>query len=163
MPYALAGSMALNMWGAAQKSKAMAQEEAANIAAQREMDRLTFNRQQQQYMQQVVGIKQQETVDSLNIGIAASQAESQLSLHKAGSNLAGASINELDAEISREVHNDLMASQRQSDQALTNLDQERIQANENRQIKANMRRPPDYTKMLSSAFLQSAASGLGRL
>lgn len=161
--YAMAGSMALNIWGASQKAKAMAQEEASNIEAEREMNRLNFNRQQQQYAQQMSGLKQQQTVDSFNISLSSSQAEGQLALHKSGTNLAGASINELDAEISREAHADLMASQRQFNQASTNLNQERIQANENRQIQADQRKTADYTQLIKSAFLSSAASGLGKL
>lgn len=161
--YFMAASMALNVWGAGQKAKAMAEEEASNIETQREMDRLTFNRQQQKFLQDSVNVKRQQTVDSFNIDLAASQAEDQLALFKAGTNLSGSSINDLDAEISRSVHADVMASQRQTDETLTNLNQERIQANENRRISADLRRPADYTQIIKSAFLQSAANSLGSM
>lgn len=161
--YQMAGAMALNMWGAGQKAKAMAQEEAQNIETQREMDRLTFNRQQQKYLQDTTNLRRQSTLDSFNIGLAAAQAEDQLALHKSGTNLTGSSMNDLDAEISRSVHADTMAAKRQEDETFTNLNQERIQANQNRQISADMRRPADYTQIMKSAFLQSAAAGLGSM
>lgn len=163
MAYFMAASMALNVWGAGQKAKAMAQEEAANIETQREMDRLAFNRQQQKFMQDSVNTKRQLTMDTFNINLAAAQAEDQLALHKAGTNLSGSSINDLDSEISRSVHADRMSSQRQFDETQTNLNQERTQANQNREISANLRKPADYTQIIRSAFLSSAANGLGQL
>jgi len=158
--YAMAGSMALNIWGAAQKAKAMAQEEASNIETQREMDRLAFNRQQQKFLQDSSNSKRQQTLDSFNINLASAEAQDQLTLMKSGTNLTGSSINDLDAEISRSVHADVMASQRVADETATNLNQERIQQNQNRQVQADMRRPPDYSQIVKSAFLSSAASGL---
>jgi hypothetical protein len=154
--YAKAAGAALKIWGAASQARALAKEQAANIEAERQMERLAFNRRQQKFLQDTTNVLRQQTVDKVNIRVAAAEAQDELELHRAGSNLTGASMNELDGQIARGAHADMMASKRATDESLTNLNQQRIQQNENRIETTRQRKVGDYTSIIKSAMIGAA-------
>jgi len=138
--YQIAAQVALSMYTSGLAAKARLQEEQANAIAQADRRRLQFNRDQAAFLQNVNAAKRQETSEQFNIGLAAAEAEDNLKLVQAGSGLSGASINELDDEISRQVGADRIASHRNEIQTLDQLNQQRIGNNENRSIETNMAR-----------------------
>lgn len=160
--YALAASAALSIYGAAKAAKAQAEEATANNIAATEKRRLEFNREQQAYMQNMNALSKQNTADNFNIGLAAAEAQDQLALARAGSGLSGASVNELDDEISRSVGADRVAANRAMIDGQDNLDRNRINANENRLLAANQSRSQDYTRGIKDSLLGAAAPFIGK-
>lgn len=156
--YQLAASMGLAMVSAGLAAKAKAEEDLANNVAQTERRKLQFNRDQQAYLQNMGAAKRQATSDTFNINLAAAEAEDQLALSRAGSGLTGASINELDDEIARSVGADRVAAQRNLENTQDSLDQQRIGANENRQIEANQKR---FLPNVGKDILMAGAGALG--
>jgi hypothetical protein len=158
--YAKAAGAALKIWGAAKQAKALAKEQAANIEAERHMERLAFNRRQQKFLQDTTNVLRQQTMDKVNIRVAAAEAQDELELHRAGTGLAGASMNELDGQIARGAHADMVAAKRNADESLTNLNQERIQQNENRIQTTKQRQVADYRRMIGTAMISAAGDAL---
>lgn len=160
--YQLAASAALSIYGASQAAKAQAEQATADNIAQAEKRRLEFNRDTQAYFQNMNSAARQNTADNFNIGLATAEAQDALALAKAGSGLSGASINELDDEISRGVGADRVAAQRSLIDAQDSLNRDRLNKNENRLISANQARAQDYSKGITDAIIGSAAPFVGK-
>lgn len=156
--------MALSIYSAAQASKAKAKQETQDAIARQERANLQFNREQQAYMQNVTATKRQETSDLFNISIAAAEAEDNLALATVGSGLGGASVNELNDEISRQVGADKIAVHRGTINQLDQLDQQRLGANENRTLEANQAKATtNVFKDIQNAAFGAGAQALGQL
>lgn len=160
--YQLAASAALSIYGAAMTAKAQAEQATADNIAAQEKRRLEFNRDQQAYLMNMNAAAKQSTADNFNISLAAAEAQDQLDLAKAGSGLAGSSINELDDEISRSVGADRVSAQRSLIDSQDKLNQNRITNNENRLFQANQARSQDFTKGISNALIGAAAPLVGK-
>lgn len=156
--------MAISMYSAAQASKAKAEEEMANNVARTEKRRLEFNRDQQTYLQNLSATKRQETSDLYNINIAAAEAQDSLAMARAGSGLSGASMNELDDEITRAISSDQISVHRGTMNAQDQLEQQRIGANENRQIDANQARTSSNpSRDIANAAIGSLGQGIASM
>ena len=156
---AIAGaSAAISLWSSFQKMEAQDKELAANIKAEGEKRKLESKRKFQSFMLNTSRVQDQRALDTINTRIAASRAEDELELYKAGTNLSGASIDELDNKIQRDAHRKRQEFKREAAAKQTQLRQNLEQRNANDVATAGQARgTPNQT---ASAFINAAGAGL---
>lgn len=153
--------LGIDIYTSAEAVKARQQEDMRNAAIATQQRSVSFNRDTQAFLKNQQDLKDQNTSDNLNISLAQAQAMDELAMSTAGSGLAGASVDELGDEITREVGRDRVAAHRAfksaSDAARINLKQE----NENRVFEAeNAYVNRNTSDELGGAVLSAVGSAL---
>lgn len=150
----------VDLYAAGEAAKAKQQEDMRTAAIAAQARKVASNRDTQAFLKNQQDLKDQNTSDNFNISLAQAQAQDELALSTAGSGLAGASIDELGDEITREVSRDRVAADRAmrsaSDAARINLKQE----NENRVYEAENMYVHNYAKDLEGDFLRAVGSAM---
>lgn len=159
-PYIAGASAGLKMYAAGEAAKANQKNDIRQAGIATQQRNVKFNRDTQAYMHNQNQLKDQNTSDNFNISLAEAQARSQLASATAGNGLAGASIDEMGDEITREVSRDRVTSKRQLQASQDAMNQERIQSNENRVVEAENAYVHDYTEDLKGALYDSVGSAL---
>ena len=153
-------SVALGVFAAGEAAKASQRNDMRQAEISQQSRKMAFNRESQAYLHNMNRLKEQNTSDNFNISVAEATARDQLAQATAGSGLAGASIDEMDSEITRGVAQDRVARERDMKSSRDAMNQERIQANENRVIEAENMGVQDYNGELTGALFSSVGSAL---
>ena len=148
-PYIAGAAAGLQMFAAGEAAKANQRNDIKQAEIAQQSRKVAFNRESQAYLHNMNRLKEQNTADNFNISVAEATARDQLAQATAGSGLAGASMDEMDTEITR----DMKASR-------DAMNQERIQANENRIVEAENAGVHDYTEDLKGALYSSVGNAL---
>ena len=159
-PYVKGAGLALNMFAAGEAAKANQRNDIRQAEIAQQSRKVAFNRESQAFLHNMNNLKEQNTSDNFNISIAEAQARDTLAQATAGSGLAGASIDEMSNEITREVSRDRVSKDRTMRASRDAMNQERIQSNENRIVEAENAYVHDYTEDLKGALYQSVGSAL---
>ena len=156
----MGAGVALQMYAAGEAAKASQRNDMKQAEIAQQSRKLAFNRESQSYLHNVNRLKEQNTSDNFNISVAEATARDQLAQATAGSGLAGASMDEMDTEITRGVAQDRVARDRDMKASRDAMNLERIQANENRTIEAENAGVHDYAEDLKGALYSSVGSAL---
>jgi len=158
--FKMGGAVALQMFAAGEAAKASQKNDMRQAEIAQQSRKVAFNRESQAYLSNMNRLKEQNTSDNFNISVAEATARDQLAQATAGSGLAGASMDEMDTEITRGVAQDRVSRDREMKASQDAMNQERIQANENRIIEAENMGVHDYTEDLKGALYSSVGSAL---
>lgn len=162
-PYKIAAKTAklgLDMYAAGEAAKAKQRMDIRNAKIATEQRTTAFNRETQAFQQNMQALKDNNTAENFSISVAEATARDNLLMSSAGSGIAGASVDEISNEISREVGRDRVAAKRNLTAARDAANQQRIQTNENRTVEATNAYVHDYTEDLKGALFQSVGSAL---
>jgi hypothetical protein len=117
-------------------------------------------RETQAYLQNVQALKDQNTSDNLSISMAEAEARDNLLMSTAGSGIGGASVNELNTEISRSVGADRVAAKRNMSTQRDSMNLQRKQTQENKVREAELAQAYNPRDDLSGALLDSVGKGM---
>ena len=148
------------MFAAGEAAKANQRNDMKQAQIAQQSRKVAFNRESQAYLHNMNKLKDQNTADNFNISIAEAQARDALASATAGSGLAGARMDEMETEITRGVARDRVARDRDLKSQQTAMNQERIQANEDRIVEAENMGVHDYTEDLKGALYSSVGSAM---
>jgi len=157
---AKAAKVGLDMYAAGEAAKAKQRQDMANAKLAMQMRTTAANREGQAFMANIQNLKDQNTSDNFNISVAGMQAQDNLAMATAGSGIAGASVEELGADITRSVGRDKVAAKRTLDVQRDALNVQRKQSNENRIVEAENAYVHDYTEDLQAAFVNSVSGAM---
>lgn len=150
----------LNMFAAGLQAKAQYAADKENSKTQQLQRRMAFNRDTEAFLNNAALVRQQQTLDTLNLALAGQKVEDELAIGMAGSGISGQSVSELQADVTRSMALDKVAIDRA---AAGNLDSARAalrDRNENRLMEARMARTSDYHQGIQSAMFSSIGSAL---
>lgn len=159
-PYIAGAAAGLQMFAAGEAAKANQRNDIKQAEIAQQSRKVAFNRESQAYLHNMNRLKEQNTADNFNISVAEATARDQLAQATAGSGLAGASMDEMDTEITRGVAQDRVSRERDMKASRDAMNQERIQANENRIVEAENAGVHDYTEDLKGALYSSVGNAL---
>lgn len=159
-PYVAAAKVGLDVYAAGEAAKAKQKNDMRNAAIAQQSRKISGNREAQAYIHNLQNLKDQNTSDNFNISLAEANARDQLAMATAGSGIGGASVDDIDTQITREVTRDKVAANRSYRAAADASNIERIQSNENRVIEAENAYVHDYSQDIMNALFQSVGSNM---
>ena len=157
---AKAAKIGVDVYAAGEAAKAKQRMDIRNAKIATEKRTTAFNRETQVFQQNMQVLKDNNTADNFNISVAEASSRDNLLMSTAGSGIAGASVDEISNEISREVGRDRVAAKRKLTASQDAANQQRIQSNENRTVEATNAYVHDYTEDIMAALYQSVGESL---
>ena len=157
---AKAAKIGVDVYAAGEAAKAKQRMDIRNAKIATEQRTTAFNRETQVFQQNMQVLKDNNTADNFNISVAEASSRDNLLMSTAGSGIAGASVDEISNEISREVGRDRVAAKRKLTASQDAANQQRIQSNENRTVEATNAYVHDYTEDIMAALYQSVGESL---
>lgn len=157
---AAGATAAISLYASTEKIKAKQRQLMADAALAQQSRTIGGNREIQAFMQNTQAMKDQNTADNLTISMNEAEARDNLLMATAGSGISGASVNELNTEISRSVGADRVAAKRNMANQRDAMNQNRIQNSENRVREAELAQAYDARDDNAGAFLESIGKGM---
>ena len=159
-PYVAGAKVGLDVFAAGEAAKAQQKNDMRNAAIAQQSRKVSSNRETQAYLHNLQNLKDQNTSDNFNISLAEANARDQLAMATAGSGIGGASVDDIDTQITREVSRDKVSANRSFTASRDAADIERRQSNENRIVEAENAYVHDYSQDIQNALFQSVGNNL---